>query len=46
MASATWDESSFKYRDISVPESVEIDVVCAKEDLCQVLTMVIDIGGM
>ena len=36
MASATWDESSVKFRDISIPESVEIEVVCAKEDLSQV----------
>ena len=36
MASASWNESSFKWKDISVPESVEIDVVCAKEDMFQV----------
>ena len=36
MASASWNESSFKCRDTSIPESVEIDLVCAKEDLSQV----------
>ena len=36
MASATWDESLSNYRDISIPESFDIDVVCAKEDLSQV----------
>eukprot|EP00795_Rhopilema_esculentum_P002427 gene2427-18080_t len=35
MASASWNESSFKCRDTSIPESVEIDLVCAKEDLSQ-----------
>ena len=36
MASASWNESSFRWRDISIPESVAIDVVCAKEDVFQV----------
>lgn len=36
MASASWDETFFKWKDISVPESIDIDIVCAKEDMFQV----------
>ena len=36
MASASWTDSTFGWKDISIPESVEIDIVCAKEDMYQV----------
>eukprot|EP00794_Sanderia_malayensis_P006174 gene6174-6885_t len=37
MASASWEDAScsFKFKDISVPESAELDAECAKEDLFQ-----------
>ena len=40
MASMSWNDSSFELKDVSIPQSVDIDVVCAKEDMSQVRSSV------